>query len=146
MRLCALLLSLLCCACGGNGAEQQTVTERVPDWATAKPGTTYDDETGLPKEVIDKKTGIEFVLIPAGVIVLSQRRTESGVLAFYITDDIHDAGNIRFGSPLVDDRQLRAESLRERSRPFHTAGIRRDHNKIRVFLPTHRLDDDRKRE
>jgi formylglycine-generating enzyme required for sulfatase activity len=40
--------------------------EGGPTWATPKSGTTRDQTTGFPKEVVDKQTGIEMVLIPAG--------------------------------------------------------------------------------
>lgn len=35
-------------------------------WADPKPGTVADPKTGLPEEVIDRRTGIELVLIAAG--------------------------------------------------------------------------------
>jgi hypothetical protein len=46
------------------------VPRRIPTWADVKPDVAYDERTGLPKEITDKNTEIELVLIPAGEFLM----------------------------------------------------------------------------
>jgi formylglycine-generating enzyme required for sulfatase activity len=62
MRRGVLLVALLCWACGRED-KPEVAPYRIPSWASPKRGTGYDEKTGLPKEVIDKATGIELILI-----------------------------------------------------------------------------------
>jgi formylglycine-generating enzyme required for sulfatase activity len=41
-----------------------------PGWATAEPGTPCDENSGLPRAVTDKATGIEMVLVPPGTFMM----------------------------------------------------------------------------
>ena len=65
MRRVALLFVFLCCACG-RGERPQVAAQRVPDWATPTPGTGYDEESGLPREVTHEPTRLRLLLIPVG--------------------------------------------------------------------------------
>lgn len=62
------MLLVAVAACGLKVARTPSQEERprkTPAWAKAAPGTTFD-ERGRPREVIDRHTAIELVLIPAG--------------------------------------------------------------------------------
>ena len=56
-------------------------------------------------------------------------------LALHITDDIHDLQLVRARPPFVDDGQIGiVQTLGERSRPDHTANIRRHNDHVLAIL------------
>ena len=69
-----IALSVAGCA-SERAQEDKSASRRVPNWAIAAAGATYDSETGLPKTVVHKTTGIELVLVPAGSFMMGGRYT-----------------------------------------------------------------------
>ncbi len=84
MRVAIAVLSVLCCAMGC------AARHRIPEWATPKPGTTYDAKAGLPKEVMDRETGIALMLVPTGELRAGTpdgTETWKNMRTFYLSKD-----------------------------------------------------------
>ncbi len=59
---------------------------------------------------------------------------QQAILAFYIADDVHDFGFARALPALVDDRQLRVQSLGESARAHDAADVWRHHHDVGELL------------
>ncbi len=57
-------------------SESTRSTEPASGWYEALPNTSIDEKTGLPREVRDRRYGLEFVLVPAGEFVMGADRDD----------------------------------------------------------------------
>ena len=60
----------------GACSEAPKANPKIPSWAEVAPGATFDTESGLPRSVVHRATGIVLTLVPAGRYV---RSDEEGV-------------------------------------------------------------------
>ena len=62
-----------------------------------------------------------------------------------VADDVHHFGDVRPRPPLVDDREVRVEPLRDRARAHHAADVRRHDEQVLVVLLPQVAQQDRRR-
>ena len=100
-------------------------------WATAKPGTpTIGD---LPKEVVDERTGIEFVLVPAGSYVRGIGDAEDAAwkpIALSLTQ-LTPGADLSV-DPFLDEKPRHKVTI---SKPFYLAITETTNAQYRVFAP-----------